>query len=80
MKKWLVEVWEHRQVSFIVEAECEEEAKNTANDAYVNSDRLKDIMVHDDESIAFEEVRVLHCLGDADGVVCTEYDKEGRQK
>ena len=32
MKKWIVEVWEHR------------------------------------------------CLGDADGVICTEYEKEGRMK
>ena len=76
MKKWLVEVWEHRQVSFEVEAECEEEAKNTAYDAYVNSDRLQDMMIHDNESIAYDEVKILQCLGDADGVVCTEYEKE----
>lgn len=80
MKKWLVEVWEHRQVSFVVEAECEEEAKNTAYDAYVNSDSLQHIMTHDDESIAYDEVRVLQCLGDADGTVCAEYEKEGRKK
>ena len=80
MKKWLVEVWEHRQVSFEVEAEFEEEAKNTAYDAYVNSDRLQDMMIHDNESIAYDEVKILQCLGDADGVVCTEYEKEGRAK
>lgn len=80
MKKWLVEVWEHRQVSFEVEAECEEEAKDTAMDAYTNSDRLQDVMIHDDESIALTEVKVLQCLGDADGTVCTEYEKEGRKR
>ena len=67
MKNWLVEVWEHRQVSFIVEAECEEEAKDTAYDAYVNSDGLQDIMVNDDESIAYDEVRVIQCLEEALG-------------
>lgn len=80
MKKWLVEVWEHRQVSFEVEAECEEEAMNTAYDTYMNSDRLQDMMINDDESIAYDEVKILHCLGDADGVVCTKYEKEGRAK
>ena len=66
MKKYLVEVWEHRQVSFEVEAENEEDAKATAEDFYANSDRLKDIMVHDDESIAYDEVKVLHCFDDDD--------------
>ena len=80
MKNWLVEVWEHRQVSFVVEAECEEEAKNTAYDAYVNSDSLKYVMTHDDESIAYDEVRVLQCLGDGDGTALCEYEKEGRKK
>ena len=69
MKKYLVEVWEHRQVSFEVEAENEEDAKKTAEDVYANSDRLKDIMVHDDESIASEEIKVLTCLGDANGII-----------
>lgn len=80
MKKWLVEVWEHRQVSFEVEAENEEEAKDVAIDAYVNSDRLQDIMVHDDESIASSEAKVLQCLGEANGIVCADREKEGRAK
>ena len=69
MKKWLVEVWEHRQVSFEV-----------AIDAYVNSDRLQDIMAHDDESIASSEAKVLQCLGEANGIVCADKEKEGRAK
>ena len=77
MKKYLVEVWEHRQVSFEVEAENEEEAKATAEDVYANNDRLKDIMVHDDESIASEEIKVLQCLGEANGII--ENDGERRQ-
>lgn len=80
MKNWLVEVWEHRQVSFIVEAECEEEAKNTARDAYVKSNRLRDIMVNNDVSIAYSEVKVLQCLEDANGIVCADKEKEGRAK
>ena len=69
MKKYLVEVWEHRQVSFEVEAENEEEAKATAEDVYANCDSLKDIMIHDDESIASEEIKVLQCLGEANGII-----------
>ena len=80
MKKWLVEVWEHRQVSFDVEAENEEEAKDVAMGEYVNSDRLQDIMVHDVESIASSEVNVLQCLGEANGIVCADKEKEGRAK
>ena len=34
--KFLVEVWEHRQVSFEVEAEYEDEAKKVAEDVYQN--------------------------------------------
>lgn len=80
MKKWLVEVWEHRQVSFEVEAENEEDAKDVAIDTYVNSDRLQDIMVHDDESIASSEAKVLQCLGYANGIVCADKENEGRAK
>jgi hypothetical protein len=80
MKKWLVEVWEHRQVSFEVEAENEEEAKDVAIDAYVNSDRLQDIMIHDDESIASSEAKVIQCLGEANGIVCEDKEKEGIRK
>lgn len=68
-KKFLVEVWEHRQVSFEVEAENEDEAKKVAEDVYANDDELQGIMVNDDESIAYEEVKVLQCLGDANGII-----------
>lgn len=68
-KKFLVEVWEHRRVSFEVEAENEDEAKKVAEDVYANDEELQGIMVNDDESIAYEEVKVLHCLGDANGIV-----------
>ena len=67
-------------MSFEVEAENEEEAKDVAIDTYVNSDRLQDIMVHYDESIASSEAKVLQCLGEANGIVCTEYEKEGRKR
>lgn len=76
-KKYLVEVWEHRQVSFEVEAENEEEAKATAEDVYANSDRLQDIMVNDDESIASEEVNVITCLGEADGIIGNNGERKG---
>lgn len=68
-KKFLVEVWEHRQVSFEVEAENEDEAKKVAEDVYANDEELQGIMVNDDESIAYEEVKVLQCLGDANGII-----------
>lgn len=69
MKKWLVEVWEHRQVSFEVEAENEEEAKKVAEDTYQNDEELQHEMVSNDESIAYEEVKVLHEIGPATGIV-----------
>lgn len=68
-KKFLVEMWEHRQVSFVVEAENEEEAKKVAEDVYANDEKLQDDMVNNDESIVCDEVKVLHELGDADGIV-----------
>lgn len=71
-KKYLVEVWEHRQVSFEVEAENEEEAKKVAEDVYQNDDGLQHEMVSNDESIAYEEVKVLHELGDATGIINTK--------
>lgn len=71
-KKYLVEVWEHRQVSFEVEADSEEEAKVVAEDVYQNDDELQREMVENDESIVYEEVKVLHELGPADGIVGTE--------
>ena len=43
--KFLVEVWEHRQVSFIVEAEDEDDAKKVAEDVYQNDDELQHDMV-----------------------------------
>ena len=43
--KFLVEVWEHRQVSFEVEAEDEDEAKKVAEDVYHNDDELQHEMV-----------------------------------
>ena len=69
MKKWLVEVWEHRQVSFEVEAENAEEAKKVAEDTYQNDEDLQHEMVSSDESIAYEEVKVLHEIGPATGIV-----------
>lgn len=71
-KKYLVEVWEHRQVSFEVEAENEEEAKKVAEDVYQNDDDLQHEMVSNDESIACEEVKVLQELGPATGIVNTK--------
>ena len=58
--KFLVEVWEHRQVSFVVDAEDEDEAKKVAEDVYQNDYELQHDMVSNDESIAYEEVNVLH--------------------
>ncbi len=72
MKKYLVEVWEHRQVSFEVEAENEEEAKIVAEDVYMNDDDLQDEMVSNDESIACSEVKVLQELGPATGIINTK--------
>lgn len=71
-KKYLVEVWEHRQVSFEVEAENEEEAKKVAEDVYQNDDDLQHEMVSNDESIACEEVKVLQELGPATGIINTK--------
>lgn len=71
-KKYLVEVWEHRQVSFEVEAENEEEAKRVAEDVYQNDDDLQHEMVSNDESIACEEVKVLQELGPATGIINTK--------
>jgi hypothetical protein len=71
-KKYLVEVWEHRQVSFEVEAENEEEAKKVAEDVYQNDDGLQHEMVSNDESIACEEVKVLQELGPATGIINTK--------
>lgn len=71
-KKYLVEVWEHRQVSFEVEAENEEEAKKVAEDVYQNDDGLQYEMVSNDESIACEEVKVLQELGPATGIINTK--------
>ena len=71
-KKYLVEVWEHRQVSFEVEAENEEEAKKVAEDVYQNDDGLQHEMVSNDESIVYEEVKVLQELGPATGIINTK--------
>lgn len=68
-KKYLVEVWEHRQVSFEVEAENEEEAKKVAEDTYQNDEELQHEMVANDESVVYEEVKVLHEIGPATGIV-----------
>ena len=67
-----MEVWEHRQVSFEVEAENEEEAKTVAEDVYQNDDDLQHEMVSNDESIACEEVKVLQELGPATGIINTK--------
>ena len=67
--KWLVEVWEHRQVSFEVEADDEEEAKKVAEDVYHNDDDLQHEMVSNDESVAYDEVKVLHRIGPATGII-----------
>ena len=67
--KFLVEVWEHRKVSFEVEAEYEDEAKKVAEDVYQNDCELQHEMVSNDESIACDEVKVLHRIGPADGIV-----------
>lgn len=67
--KFLVELWEHRQVSFEVEAEDEDEAKKVAEDVYHNDDELQHEMVSNDESIAYDEVKVLQRIGPADGIV-----------
>lgn len=72
--KFLVEVWEHRQVSFEVEAEDEDEAKKVAEDVYQNDYELQHEMVSNDESIAYDEVKVLLRIGPADGVVETKGD------
>ena len=67
--KFLVEVWEHRNVSFVVEAEDEDEAKKVAEDVYQNDDEIQQDMVSNEESIAYDEVNVLHRIGPADGIV-----------
>ena len=67
-----MEVWEHRQVSFEVEAENEEEAKTVAEDVYQNDDDLQHEMVSNDESIACEEVKVLQELGPTTGIINTK--------
>ncbi len=69
-----MEVWEHRQVSFEVEAEDEEEAKKVAEDVYQNDYDLQHEMISNDESIAYDEVKVLHRIGNADGVVESKVD------
>lgn len=68
-RKFLVEAWEHRQVSFEVEANNEEDAKKVAEDVYHNDERLQDIMIHDDESVAYDEFRVIADLGPATGII-----------
>lgn len=68
-RKFLVEAWEHRQVSYIVEANNEEEAKKVAEDVYMNDESLQERMVKDDESVACEEFKVLQDIGKADGIV-----------
>jgi hypothetical protein len=37
-------------------------------------------MAHDDESIASSEAKVLQRLGEANGIVCADKEKEGRAK
>lgn len=69
MKKWLVEVWELRRISFEVEAENEKEAKKVAEDTYQNDEELQHEMVSSDESIAGEGVKVLREIGPATGIV-----------
>lgn len=69
MKKWLVEVWELRRISFEVEAENEKEAKKVAEDTYQNDEELQHEMVSSDESIAGEGVKVLQEIGPATGIV-----------
>lgn len=71
-KKYLVEVWEHRQISFEVEADSKEEAKVIAEDVYQNDDELQREMVENDESVVYDVVNVLLELGPADGIVGTE--------
>ena len=71
-KKYLVEVWEHRHVSFEVEAENEEEAKKVAEDVYQNDDDLQHEMVSNDGTIVYEEVKVLRELGGATGIINTK--------
>lgn len=80
MKKWLVEVWEHRKVSFEVEAENAEEAKRVAEDTYQNDEDLQHEMVSSDESIACEEVKVLQEIGPATGIVDKKPSSKRKRK
>lgn len=77
-RKFLVEAWEHRQVSFEVEADNEEDAKKVAEDVYQNDERLQDIMIHDDESVAYDEFNVLTDLGPANGVIGNDAKISGK--
>lgn len=74
MKKFMVEVTEKRKISFEVEAENEDDAKDTAMDAYVNGDGLQAEML-EDGAIHSTGIEVIRCIGEANGIVC---EKKGK--
>lgn len=78
-KKFLVEIREHRRVTFEVEAENKEEAKRVAEDTYQNDDDLMSEMLTDD-ALVLTEVDVLHERGPATGIVDEKPSSKRKRK
>lgn len=67
-RKWLVSIYEERRIQIEVEADNGAEAKDTAIDAYVNDDDLRDDMLKE-EALLANRVCVEKDIGPANGIV-----------
>lgn len=76
-RKWLVSIFEERRIQIEVEADNGAEAKDTAIDAYVNDDDLRDDMLKE-EALLANRVCVEKDIGPANGIVAEkEKDEKG---
>lgn len=74
--KWLVSIYEERRIQIEVEADNAAEAKDTAIDAYVNDDDLRDDMLKE-EALLVDRVCVEREIGPANGIVAEKEKCEG---
>ena len=75
-RKWLVSIYEERRIQIEVEADNGAEAKDTAIDAYVNDDDLRDDMLKE-EALLANRVCVEKDIGPANGIVAEKEKCEG---
>ena len=75
-RKWLVSIFEERRIQIEVEADNGAEAKDTAIDAYVNDDDLRDDMLKE-EALLANRVCVEKDIGPANGIVAEKEKSEG---